>query len=209
MNCQWGHVDCQNASTKCDLCLSASFHYQAPKIRKPPQLAKRQQKADKRMGSGFEFKNHKQVKTMIEDTSTRLTPNSGAGQIKGDQEISGIINIMEELKTKVTQQVPGKESFTIKKEWLQKLKREANAANKEFFYLKFSFQEQDPDVYIITEQSIIMDMVKTMISDRKTVKPVLLAQEIAERRAALKEAENIKLQAEINYLKSLLKREGI
>ena len=207
MSCQWGHNDCQNAGAKCTLCLSEGFHYVPPKIKKQPQLNKRQQKADKRMGSSFEYKNHQKVKQTLESATTRMTPNSGAGKVKGDESIRGLVKIMEELKTKVVQQAPGKESFTIKKEWLHKLNREANAANEEFYYLKFSFHEYDPDVYVITEQEIIMDMVATIVNDRRAAQQAKLDQEIAERRSKLKEAENIKLQTEIDYLKSLLKKE--
>ena len=206
MSCQWGHNDCQNIGNKCTLCLSEGFHYAPPKIKKKPQLNKRQQKADKRMGSSFEYKNHKQVKNTLENATTRMTPNSGAGKVKGDQSIRGLVSIMEELKTRVVKQAPGKESFTIKKEWLQKLNREAMAANEEFWYLKFNFQEYDPDIYVVAEQDTIMNMVATIVHDRRAVKQAQLDQEIAERRSKLKEAEVIKLQAEVDYLQSLLKK---
>lgn len=207
MSCQWGNIDCQNNDAKCDLCLSENFHYQPPKIKKRPQLNKRAQKKDKRMGADFEYKNHVQNKDLLSGAATRMTPNSGASFIKGDEQITGLVNIMEELKTKVIKQAPGKESFTIKKEWLEKLNREAREANQDFWYLKFSFHEHDPDVYVICESDIIMNLVYTLTEDRKAVKKAKLDQEIAERRSNLKEAENIKLYAEIEYLKSLLKRE--
>ena len=40
----------------------------------------------------------------------------------------------------------------------------------DFYYLKFSFFETDPQVYVITEQEQIMSMVKTMVEDRRSKK---------------------------------------
>jgi hypothetical protein len=204
-HCEWGHDDCKNLGEKCYLCVTRDYHYDPVVSRRPKPLAKRQQRADKRMGSHFEYKNHVRNSNILSDVSSRMTPNSGAGSVKGDEEITGIINIMEELKTKVKEQAPGKQSFTIKREWLEKLHREALAANKEFWYLKFSFHEYDQDVYVIVEQDIIMSMVKTMVEDRKAVREAELKQEIAEKERRLYEAENIKLQAEIDLLKAKLK----
>lgn len=204
MTCEWGHNDCKNLGEKCHLCITRDFHYDPIVIRRPKPMAKRQQRADKRMGSQFEYKNHVATQDLLNDVSTRMTPNSGAGKVKGDQEIAGIITVMEELKTKVKEQAPGKKSFTIKKEWLEKLNREAREANKEFWYLKFAFHENDSDVYVIVEQDIIMSMVKTMVEDRKQVNEAAKKQDIAEKERRLKEAENIKLLAEIDLLKAKL-----
>ena len=204
MSCEWGHTDCEGEGTKCELCFSDSFHYKPAKARKKPQLAKRQPKEDGRMGSSFEFKNHQANEALITGASTRMTPNSGAGHIKGDQEINGIITVMEELKTKVKKQAPGRKTFTIEKEWLDKLNREARAVNKEFWYLKFCFNQFDEDIYIIVEQDIIMSMVKTMIEDRKAVTAERLKAEVAEKRRQLVEAELVAAKAEIELLKAQL-----
>lgn len=205
MTCEWGHVDCLNEGKKCDLCFSDSFHYLAPAKKKPRGLNKRQQKADGRMGSSFEFKNHQNNNALLQETGSRMTPNSGAGKIKGDEQIRGLVNIMEELKTKVTTQAPGKQSFTIKREWLDKLNREAKAAGEEFWYLKFSFHEYDDDIYIVVEQDVVMSMVATLVEDRKGVNLEKAKTQVAENRARLLEAENVKLLAEIELLKSQLK----
>lgn len=204
MACEWGNSDCKNVGVKCDLCVVRNFHYVPAQNKRPKPMAKRQQRADKRMGSSFEHKNHVTNENMLSDVSSRMTPNSGAGRVKGDEEIRGIINIMEELKTKVKEQAPGKQTFTIKKEWLEKLHREAMAVNKEFWYLKFSFHEYENDVYVIVEQDIIMSMVKTMVEDRKAVNEAKRKQDIAEKERRLKETENIALQAEIDLLKAKL-----
>ena len=206
MTCEWGHTDCKNEGIKCHLCVARDFHYDPVVRKRPKPIARRQQRADKRMGSTFEYKNHVANENLLNDVTSRMTPNSGAGRVKGDEEIRGIINIMEELKTKVKEQAPGKQSFTIKRAWLEKLHREAMAAYKEFWYLKFSFHEHDDDVYVIVEQDVIMSMVKTMVEDRRKANEADLKVEIAEKQRRLYEAENVKLQAEIDLLKAKLKQ---
>lgn len=206
MTCEWGHTDCKNEGLKCHLCVARDFHYDPIVVKRPKPMAKRQQRTDKRMGSNFEYKNHVSNQNLLNDVSSRMTPNSGAGQIKGDEEIVGIINIMEELKTKVKEQAPGKHTFTIKREWLEKLHREAMAVNKEFWYLKFSFHEHDDDVYVIVEQDVIMSMVKTMVEDRKKANEADLKVDIAEKQRRVFEAENVKLHAEIDLLKAKLRK---
>ncbi len=202
MECEFGHIDCTNEGEKCHLCINA-MHYSTPKIKKRAQLNKRSMKQDKRQGSSFEYKNHLNNKDVLSGASTRMTPNSGAGQyLKGDEQIQGLVNVMEELKTKVVEQAPGKKSFTIKKEWLDKLNKEANNENMEFWYLKFSFHEYDEDVYVITEKDIIMSMIKTLVEDRKAIKKTEAEKDILEKRRRLIEAENTKLKAEIELLKS-------
>ncbi|MGL5506412.1 MAG: hypothetical protein ACRDB0_00770, partial [Paraclostridium sp.] len=97
MECEYGHIDCQNSDKKCDMCFNSSW-YLAPK-NKPKGLQKRNLNKgnSKRMGSQFEDNNHKNNARMIQElVSTNMTPNSGAGKVKGDEQIRGLINIMEE-----------------------------------------------------------------------------------------------------------------
>lgn len=208
MICEWGHTDCKNEGIKCHLCVARDFHYDPVIVKRPKPMARRQQKADKRMGSSFEYRNHVSNEALLESAvSSSMTPNSGAtARAKGDEQIRGLINIMEELKTKVTEQAPGKKSFTIKKEWLDKLNREAKAEGMEFWYLKFAFNEHDQDVYIIVEEDVIMSMVATMVEDRKKANEADLKVEIAEKERRLIETQNIKLQAKIDLLEAKLKK---
>lgn len=53
-----------------------------------------------------------------------------------------------ECKTSMTE----KESFSIKKEWLDKLKQESFAMNKEYYALAFNFGENTENNYIISEK---------------------------------------------------------
>jgi hypothetical protein len=199
--CEWGKTNCQNMHKQCGLCFSENFHYRPIPVKGQSQ---RKQQADKRMGGKFEYQNHQNNAALL-GASSNMTPNSGAtGSKKGDEQISGIIEVMEELKTRVIKQAPGKESFTIKKEWLTKLNREAQAEHKEFWYLKFSFGVHDTDIYVITEQDIIMSMVKTMVEDRKKAKMADSIVAVAEKRRQKTEADLIAALAEIDLLKAQL-----
>ena len=147
MECQWGHDDCKFLGEKCYLCSSDSFHYKPVKLRRKNKLNRVQQKQDGRIGSGFEYKNHKANEAVLADSVvTRMTLNSGATVLeKGDEQIRGIINVMEELKTRTVEQTPGKKTFTVQKKWLDKLHAEALKEQMEFWYLKFCFYEAEND----------------------------------------------------------------
>ena len=208
MSCSVGYDDCRHEGDKCDLCFNG-FHYEAKPQRKQYGLRKTANKQDGRMGSSFEFSNHQKIENTLNGTTTRMTPNSGAGRIKGDQEIRGLVTVMEELKTKVAEQVPGKQTFTLQKKWLEKLHREATAANKEIWYLKFCFHETENEDYVVVEADQILSMVYTLVEDRKKAIAAQRKIETAERRADLEEAKNVVTAAKIAYLEALLKQNGI
>jgi hypothetical protein len=96
-----------------------------------------------------------------------MTPNSGAAFVKGDEEISGIINIAEELKTSSTITSRGNKTISIQKLWLDKLRQESRESRKEFWYLKFAFGDHEKDWYAILDSDMIMSMVYTMLQDRQ------------------------------------------
>lgn len=206
MSCEWGHDDCKfEGSEKCDLCFSDSFHYKPAVNKRPKGLARVQQKADGRMGSKFEYNNHKRNSAILSGAVSSMTLNSGATVVeKGDEQILGNIRVMEELKTKVVQQAPGKKTFTIQKKWLDKLHTEAKERGMEFWYLKFSFYEADDDVYVAVEQDTIMSMISTMVNDRTNIEKERLKTAVAEKRRDLVEAELVAARAEIEYLKAQL-----
>jgi len=205
MACEYGYDDCQFEDIKCDLCFTDGQCYKQIK-QKRYGLARKAQKKDNRQGSGFEYKNHKRNKALLDDTVVSgMTLNSGATVLqKGDEQITGIIRIMEELKTKTAVQAPGKRNFTIKEEWLSKLHREAIAENMEFWYLKFCFHEADHDVYCITEQDIIMSMANTMVEDRKIAKRADAKIAVEQKRRELAEAKLLTAEKEIELLKAQL-----
>lgn len=200
--CKYGKPNCKNDNDSCrdicDICFDG-LRYTPAKEKKKTCL-KKHSDIDHRTGARFEQKNHRQNQKHIDVVSNR-TPNSGAGKIKGDEQITGIINIMEELKTKTAKQTRGAETFTIHKSWLTKLTEEAGIENKEFWYLKFSFFEDDDDVYVIVPSDIIMSMVSTMIADRKISKNAQKRIDLANARADRAEKESEYLRARIIELK--------
>lgn len=207
MSCEWGHDDCLFEAKKCDLCFTVDQCYKAKPVKSFTGLAKHAQRADGRQGSNFEFNNHKRNNKVLSDAVSGMTLNSGATVIaKGDEQILGSIRIMEELKTKTSVQAPGKKTFTIRKDWLDKLHREAIAENMEFWYLKFSFYEADQDVYAIVEQDVIMSMVKTMVEDRRSIEKERSRADIENKRRELTESKLLTAQAEINLLKAKLEQ---
>lgn len=86
-----------------------------------------------------------QEKTVAKLANGKKHINSGATPfIKGDVSTK---NILIECKTTLNQ----KESFSIKKEWLDKLKKEAFAMNKDYFSLAFNFAPGGENYFIINE----------------------------------------------------------
>ena len=200
--CKWNHPDCISDPSQCLFCVTDGFKYKAPKVKKGLQPNKN--KLEKRMGAKFEYANHKKNEALV---SSSMTLNSGAtAKEKGDEQIRGIVNVMEELKTKVAKQAPGKQTFTIQKKWLQKLNKEAQAENMEFWYLKFCFHESETnEVYAIVESDLLMAMVKTMITDRTKAKQCDNTVDMYKKQYLAEQAKTIALQAEVEYLKAKIK----
>ena len=160
------------------------------------------------MGSIFEYNNHINNNEALTSSSV-MTPNSGAGRIKGDEEIKGLLNIMEELKTCETRnegRQPGAENFTIKKAWLTKLENEAKIAGKEFWYLKFAFKNTSNEFFIVIDADVILDMIVTMSRDREIAKLAESKINVAEKRVRLEQAETVKLYAENELLKAEIEK---
>lgn len=208
MTCEFGHINCKNEGIRCDLCFN-ELHYVAKQVKSSGLKKRNNAKATKRMGEVFERHNHKAVSNNINSVVTDMTPNSGAGKIKGDQQITGLIRIMEELKTQDPNRARGHAQFTIKREWLDKLDREAPVENMEFWYLKFAFKDTDDQSYVVIDSNQMTDMVATLVHDRKKANEADAKVDVANKRRILAEAESSKLFAEVEYLKAILNREGI
>ena len=153
---------------KCDLC-DGSMFFEPMKKKAPVRL--RTQKKSKRMGAKFEEENHEQNMAIVGRDSCFLTPNSGAGNLyKGDEWINGFCSVMQELKTNVKPKVSrGSKSYTVKRQELEKVKREGDEANIEFYYLKFRFLESDSETYSIISDEIMNSIIATLNEDRKKV----------------------------------------
>lgn len=208
MSCEFEYTDCKNEDKRCDLCFNASNY--VPMKPKSNGLRKRNtEKPTGRMGELFERNNNKAVKNNINSVTTSMTPNSGAGKVKGDQQIVGLVRIMEELKTQDPHRARGHSQFTIQRKWLDKLDREAPVENMEFWYLKFAFCDTDEQSYVVIDSAQMNDMIATIVHDRKKANEADAKIKVAETRRVLAEAESTKLFAEIEYLKAILKEKGI
>lgn len=200
MECEFGYVDCINIDQKCHLCMK-ELHY-VPVKRKNIGLNKSiKVKESKRQGSMNEVKTYNQIKDSVEGT-----PNSGAGSIKGDLQIGKMAMIECKTTTKKNEgRQPGKESFSIQRSHLEKLKKESKEAGKEFCFLVFSFKEHDNDLYGIADLEVFNSMIATMKHDRSELTKTNNLIDIHKTKSTLIEAENTKYIAEINHLKAKLK----
>ena len=213
-DCPFGRDDCQNTE-QCLLCFNGN-KYIAPK-KKQQGLKKNYNKQTKRMGAVSENITQQQNQATIDNVcSSRLTINSGAGQEKGDAWITGLIEIAQEVKTQLPERAKGCKNFTISRDWLEKLNRESKAAFKEFWWLVFSFKEDDEQQYIVAETQVFQDMVATMVHDRKISKEADSKVNLANKQRRVAETKNTELeakidhlQARIDYLEELLKSKGV
>ena len=205
MPCEWKNNDCQFEGTvKCDTCFTDSLHYKPAVVKKKKYLARHANKADGRGGSEFEYRNFKKNQAALQDsTSCRMTLNSGATAMeKGDAWIQGMVSIMEEYKTKTVQKAPGKETFTIHKEWLDKLLRESREAGFEFSDLRFSFREADSDVYVIITENEFLSWIKTLNADRLAAREASLKIDLAQKKEATARSELTAAYSKIAELKA-------
>lgn len=189
---------CKHEGTdKCLMCFNGSKYEEIKK--KQYGIKKNLNKQSGRMGSKAEAINQSTNDATIK---TNMTPNSGAGKIKGDSQILGLVNIMQEVKTQEVTRARGHSQFTIKREWLDKLAREGPAENYDFWYLVFSFKDTDSQQYVVIDKQQMNDMVATIVEDRKIAKEAKARINLANKKRVFVEAENLKLQAEIDMLKA-------
>lgn len=199
-------LDCKFCGTdKCLMCVNASKY--SPEKKKQYGIKKNLNKQSNRMGSKAEMINHNSIDATVKAS---MTPNSGAGKIKGDEQIRGLVNIMQEVKTQEVVRAKGHTQFTIKREWLDKLATEAPAENMDFWYLVFSFKDTDSQQYVVIDKQQMNDMVATLIDDRKIAKHANAKVALADKKRIAAETENLALLAKIDALQAeidLLKRE--
>jgi hypothetical protein len=204
MSCEYGYTDCTNCN-QCHLCFNGSKY--KPSKKKNSGLQKNYNKQSKRMGSVSETKVQQTNQATIDTvTSSRLTANSGAGfgsgTEKGDAWITGLVEISQEVKTQLPDRAKGCKSFTIQKEWLDKLDYESRKANKEFWWLVFSFKETDNQMYVVADNQVFQDMVATLVADRKLAAEADKKIDLANKQKRATEAKNTELQATIDYLRA-------
>lgn len=196
--CTWGTIDCKWEGTpRCDTCFTDRQSY-VP-LRKTKKEKPRPVQRSRRAGSSFEVANHNRNVEALKDTISNMTINSGATmKEKGDENLSGYVKISEELKTQLDMRAKGHKTFTLQKEWLEKLKRESREKDQEFWYLVFSFSETEGIIgesYAVIEKEQLLSMIKSLIEDRKE-------RDLAVKITSLKQKEIESLRAEISSLHS-------
>jgi hypothetical protein len=191
------------------MCTNAYFYRPPKQKQKGLNKVSDKAKANDRAGSMQEAKNHNSNKALLNGIISKLTPNSGAGHIKGDEQITGLLRIMEEFKTQNKILKGGKKTISIQKEWFDKLDREAPRENMEFWYLKFAYDDFDDQIYMAMKSEMGMSIIYTMSEDRKAKIEAEKKVDVAEKRARMVETQNIALLAEVEYLKAKLDEAGI
>lgn len=204
MSCEWGHNNCTNEGKKCRTCITDSMYYKEPTVKNVGLKKTIKVKQTSRQGSMQEVKVFNQTRDAVQGT-----PNSGAGSIKGDLQIDTMAMIECKTTTKKNEgRQPGKESFSIQRAWLEKLRNEARG-KKEFHYLVFSFKEHDDEQYVVSDLDVYNSMIATMKSDRQIAKNAQNQIDMHKKFAMLQQAKNTELIAENEFLKSLLEEKGI
>lgn len=89
----------------------------------------------------------KQEKEVAKNLGGRTTPNSGATLYSDGDVVIGKQFLLE-CKTSTVE----KKSFSIKREWLDKLNRERFNRGKESCALVFNFGPRTPNYYVINEE---------------------------------------------------------
>lgn len=203
MICKW-ELPCKFEDTKkCENCFTHGLLYKAKEVKTPKTMKQRRAKADNRMGSNFEKANHDRNVSALRSTESNMTINSGAThRQKGDENITGYIKVSEELKTQMPNRVKGTKTFTIQREWLDKLNKESKQRGQEFWYLVFAFSENESmnpagDTFVVAEKDMIFNMVTTMVEDRRRA-------DLAAQKADIALKENDVLKAEIDLLHTKL-----
>lgn len=199
MNCKYLYEDCTQNEDMCLLCIRGT-KYIPPKKRQYG-IKQNRNKLTNRMGANAEKIAQDKNKATID---SNMTPNSGAGNVKGDIQLKGLVNIMQEVKTQEVIRARGHSQFTIKKEWLDKLDLEAKKENMEFWHLIFSFKDTDKKQYCVIDMQQMQDMIATLIEDRKIAKLAESKIDIVNKKRALIEAENLTLLAKIDLLEAEL-----
>lgn len=216
MSCKFGYDDCIADRSKCLFCTNG-MSYEEPKKRY--SIKKKTQKPDKRMGSEFEYANHERNKAVL---SSKMTLNSGATKKeKGDENlVIGGFRLMEELKTQEPTRGKGCKTFTIKREWLNKLHVEAIERGFDAWHLKFAFNEAEAsstraekfsdgnpagNIFIVIEQDVIMSLIQRLAQDEIKADGIDKKLDFYQKKNQALEAENVALQAKTKALEAKLR----
>ena len=108
------------------------------------------------MNKSTRWYSNKQEKQIAKAVKGKLQSNSGAGLFKkGDVQNK---NWLFEAKTCMKEQ----QQFTIKKEWLEKLKNESFSMRKEYFALVFNFGKINGENYYILDEKTFTQILEIL-----------------------------------------------
>ncbi len=157
---------CANANKSCRSCFSYN-KYKPPK--QPYTLGGRKGPTGvKKEGMAFEERGTKRYNQAIreaKDVARRQIASGGKHWALGDMITEEELTAsLAEFKERGTISASGEKQITIKKQWLDKLSEEAEAMNRSFYFLPFTFKGQDTD-YVAMEYDRFLayvQMIQTM-----------------------------------------------
>ena len=163
---------CKN-NIRCMDCDGESlFLSEKKEFKKSSGLGRKGEKTEKKAVKKTNNYVKKSIERAYKQKATSLTPNSGAGKIKGD---ALSYDLMQEMKERNHELKGGNKSISIQKEWLEKLEREAYQAGKPYYLLPFTFGEEEKKIYAILDYDVIMGIYADLVYLKET-------QEILERK---------------------------
>lgn len=154
---------CQNAGKSCFKCFDYSFYSE---IKEKQGLRKRSlTNSQKKEGISFENRGAKKYSQAVKHSKDAARRQIGSGAFGG---MLGDVITEEELTSSISEfkerggvDARGKKQITIKKEWLDKLKEEADHMHKDYYFLPFSFKGEDTD-YVAMEYDILLSYIQTI-----------------------------------------------
>lgn len=150
------YKECVNNS-HCMNCDGELLYKPSKKEHKETRQKRKGQKTEKKAVNSLNKTIKKKIEKAYNKNKQKLTPNSGAGHIKGDSIASDLILEMKE-RNKVLK--GGNKSISIQKEWLDKLRKEASG---KYYSLVFSFGENEEDLYAIIDYNTLSEMYSDIV----------------------------------------------
>ena len=186
---------------RCQLCINYSNF--SPQKEKNKSQSFRKYKKSERVGAKFE-ENTLDIFKQSLGTKASLTPNSGAGSVKGDIQLKGMVPVYIECKTKEVDKIArGSKTFTIHREWLEKCKKEYKERGDEFWSLIFNFNELDRnEAYAIIDMNELSAWIATLDHDRRIAKEAQFTIDQYKHKNRELELEIIQLKTQVKNLKN-------
>jgi hypothetical protein len=117
----------------------------------------------KRVGNPFKDTARRQERAVAKEVGGKRVPLSGGGSIKGDVIAD---DVLIECKTGHTVDANGEKQILIKKDWLLKMKKEAELEGKSIVFLVFRFKG-DKTQYVVADSVDYLKLVREIQAYRK------------------------------------------